>query len=133
MKSEWMTHKGKRFVYQDFRSFGIDAEGLRAELEAVDRLISLQTKNSVLALADLRDTVASRKVVEMFKESAARTKTQIRKQAVVGVTGIKRLLAEAVARFAQQPLALFDTVEEAKEWLVSDKEEAMTMIKVDKQ
>ena len=120
MKSAWMMHKGKRFIYCDFRDFGIEADGLNAEIEAADRLICKELEGSVLALADLRDTVASRKVVEMFKLSAARTRKNVRKQAVVGVTGIRKLLAEAVARFSEQPMHLFDSVEEAKDWLVTD-------------
>ena len=132
MKSEWMTHKGERFIYCDFTRFGIDVDGLRSEVEAADRQICLQTENSVLALADLRDTVASRKVVDLFKESAVRTKRHVRKQAVVGVTGIRRLLAEAVARFSRQPMVLFDTVEEARDWLVGNMEtEAGVRVDVD--
>ena len=60
MKSEWMTHKGERFIYCDFTRFGIDVDGLRSEVEAADKQICLQRENSVLALADLRETVASR-------------------------------------------------------------------------
>ena len=120
MKSEWKTYKGKRFIYCDFTDFGIDADALQVEIEAADRQICLQPENTVLALADLRNTVASRKVVDLFKHSASATRRHVRKQAVVGVTGIKRLLAEAVARFSSQPMVLFDTVDEAQEWLVVD-------------
>jgi hypothetical protein len=131
MKSEWMMHNGERFIYCDFTRFGIDVDGLRSEVEAADQLICLQTENSVLALADLRDTVASRKVVDLFKESAVRTKKHVRKQAVVGVTGIRRILAEAVARFSHQPMVLFDTVEEARDWLVGNIEAEAAGIKLD--
>ena len=131
MKSEWMTHKGERFIYCDFTRFGVDLEGLRAEVEAADIQICLERENSVLALADLRDTVASRKMVDLFKGSALRTKKHIRKQAVVGVTGIRRLLAGAVARFSRQPMVLFDTVEEARDWLVGNIEEAGIKLEVE--
>ena len=42
------------------------------------------------------------------------------KTAVVGVTGIQRILASAVARFSREPLNLFDSIDDAKEWLAGD-------------
>jgi hypothetical protein len=128
MKSQWMTHKGVTFIYCNFTDFHTDVEGLRAEVEAVDAKICRQPENTVLALADLTQTTASRKVVDLFKQSAARTKKHVRKQAVVGVTGIRKLLAQAVAQFSGQTLVLFDTVEAAKEWLVSDRTEGATWL-----
>jgi hypothetical protein len=110
-------------IYCNFTGFSTDVDALRVEVEAVDREICRESEGTVLALADLRDTVASRKVVELFKGSAARTKNHVRKQAVVGVTGIRRLLAEAVSRFSGQSMVLFDSVEEAKDWLASDQNE----------
>jgi hypothetical protein len=128
VKSEWITHKGVRLIYCNFQGFSTDVEGLQKEVEAVDREICRQLEGSVLALADLQGTVASKKVVELFKLSAARTRNHVRKQAVVGVTGIRRLLAEAVARFSGQSMMLFDTVEEAKDWLAIDQNRSGTPV-----
>ena len=128
MKSEWMTHKGKRLIYCDFTNFGLDVNGLRAEVEAVDKAMCREPEHSVLAVADLRGTVTTKQVVQLFKESATRTNKYVRKQAVVGVTGIRKILAQAVARFSGQSMALFDTVEEAKEWLACDDKKGGEMI-----
>jgi hypothetical protein len=129
MKSQWLTCKGKRIIYCDYRNFGTDVTSLQAEVEAVDEQMCQQPINSVLAVADLRGTVTSQKVVELFKQSTTRTNDYIRKQAVVGVSGIRKLLAQAVARFSGQTLVLFDTTEAAKEWLVSEKDEGGIALK----
>lgn len=121
MKSKWITHNGRRILYSDFSGFGRNTTALQAEVDAVDGEILREPKGSVLALADLRGTVTGTEVVDLFKKSAKRTNGYVRKQAVVGITGVQRILASAVARFSGQSLHLFDTVEEANEWLASDK------------
>ena len=50
------------------------------------------------------------------------------RHAIIGVTGIQKILARAVARFSGEELVLFDDIDEAKDWLVSgggDKGEAI--------
>ena len=121
-RSIWtLLPDGTRILYQDFRDFGRNVAALRAEVEAVDREICSQPADSVLALADLTGTVTSVEVVWLFKHSAAATRGYVRKQAVVGLTGVQSVLAQAVARFSGETLHLFDTPELATAWLASDK------------
>jgi hypothetical protein len=120
MKSRWETAHGKRFLYCDFSQFGTNVEALSAEVNAADDAILGEPKDSVLLIADLRGTVTSSAVVDLFKKSSARTKGYVRKQAIVGLTGIQKMLAQAVAWFSRETFVLFDTPEAAREWLVSD-------------
>jgi len=118
MKSTWSTHKGTQYFLADYSQFGRDVEGLRAEVDSGDAIIEKQPLDSVLVLVDLRNTVTSSQVVSMMKESATRTKGRVQKTAIIGVGGIQRILAAAVARFSREPLSLFDTIEDARDWLV---------------
>ncbi len=118
MKSRWTTYKGARVMYCDFSNFKSDVNGLRVEVEAVDREIIREPDASVLILVDMRNTVASGAAVELFKESAKLTNSHVKKQAVVGVSGFKRFLADVVARFSGQGMRLFDSEGEAMDWLV---------------
>ncbi|HEY0142297.1 MAG TPA: hypothetical protein VGF48_15470 [Thermoanaerobaculia bacterium] len=118
MKSEWIEHAGHRIIYCDFRNFARDVDALRIEVTETDDEITRQPPMSVLALIDVRGTTTSLEAVDVFKRSAARSKGFIIRQAVVGVAGIQKILAQAVARFSSEELHLFDTVEAAKEWLV---------------
>jgi len=120
MKSKWITYKGKKVFYCDYSNFQGDLQALRAENEAVDAIFCRQPEASVLSLSDVRNTIASAEMVELFKKSAGRTKPYAQKQAVVGISGIKRILADAVARFSGQAMSYFDDVESAKNWLVSE-------------
>ena len=117
MKSRWIVHKGVEILYGDFSGFQRNHEALRAEVEAADKEILRRPRGSVLSIADLTGTVTSREVVELFKQSATATKDHMRKQAVIGVKGVQKILAQGVAFFSGQSMHLFDTVDQAKEWL----------------
>lgn len=117
MKSKWITHDGARILYCDFRDFAHDVKALKTEVDEVDEEMLRQTPGSVLALADLHGTYTSSEGVNIFKESATRTKAAISKQAVVGISGIQKILAQGVAWFSGQSLHLFDDAEQALTWL----------------
>ena len=125
MKSHWITHKGERILYCDYRDYSLsDFEALKAELEEVEELLSQESEGSVLGLTDIRGSVASREVVALFKDSATRTARHIERQAVVGVTGIKKVLYDVVVRVSGQDARAFEDVEQAKDWLVEERESA---------
>jgi hypothetical protein len=120
MKSRWVRHKGVEILYGDFSHFERDVAGLRAEVAAADAEIFRRPRGSVLAIADLTNTVTSSEVVDLFKASAAATKDYMDKQAVVGITGFQKVLARGVAFFSGQSMRVFDSVAEAMDWLVGD-------------
>lgn len=117
MKSRWRRCNGVAVFHLDYAGFKHDVAALRVEVRAADDVIVGQPEGSVLVLIDLRDTVASGDVVQLFKESSAETTPHIRRHALLGVTGIKRFLADKVARLAGRPMRLFSTEEEALAWL----------------
>ena len=117
MKSKWITHDGARILYCDFRDFAHDVAALTAEVDEVDEEMLRQPPGSVLALADLHGTFTSAEGVTLLKMSATRTKDHISKQAVVGISGIQKILAQGVAWFSGQSLYLFDDAEQALAWL----------------
>ena len=119
MKSRWRHHNKVAFLHLDYANFKSDIEGLRAEVEAADAEMMHEPKGTVLVLIDLRDTVASAAVVQLFKESSAITTPYIRRHALIGISGMKRFLADKVARLAGKPMRLFKTEDAALDWLVS--------------
>lgn len=117
MKSRWMHQDGRRILYGDFSGFGRDVDALRAEVEAADRLICSEPHGSVLAIADLNGTVTSSEVVNLFKHSAALTRPYVHAQAVIGLNGLQKFLAQMVARVSGQGMRLFDSADDAAAWL----------------
>ena len=123
MQSRWRTWKGQELMHLDYSGFKNDFDALRREVTEADSIIVRQRLASVLVLIDLRDTVASSAVVNMFKQSAPQTSPYIRRHALIGVTGMKRFLAETVARIAGRRMRAFDTEEAAFEWLLDGAED----------
>lgn len=119
MKSSWREHNGARYFHADYSGFGRNVDALREEVNAADSQIEQSPPDSALVLVDIRHTVTSTEVVSLFKTSTARTKGHVAKTAIVGVTGVQKVLALAVVRFSREPLNLFNTVEEAREWLTA--------------
>lgn len=123
MRSEWIEYKDKKIFYQDFSNLFYNATAVKEELAEVQKIVLSQPKNSVLVLTDMRDTNVGRDLLPAMNAASAATKDFVRKTAVLGVTGVKRKLADLLTALTGQPLKYFDDIERAKEWLVEENEE----------
>jgi hypothetical protein len=120
MRSKWIEHNGKKIFYQDFSGHFFNSVPARAELSEVQEVVVREPLNSVLVLTDLRDTQVDSSLVSAMNTASARTKTHVRKVAVIGVGGVKRTLGDLLSRLTGQPLMYFNTEEDAKEWLARE-------------
>jgi hypothetical protein len=121
MKSLWITHKGAQILHLHYDHFGDDSDALQAEVNEGHHEVMKQPLNSVLELVDLTDTVGSKRNVEILKAAVAESKAHIRKVAVIGISGIRQLIVQGVARITGMGFTLFDDEEKAKDWLVGEK------------
>jgi hypothetical protein len=120
MRSEWIEYNDKKIFYQDFSKLFYNASAVKAELEEVQKIVIAQPKGSVLILTDMRDTNVGRELLPAMNAASAATKDHVKKTAVLGVTGVKRKLADLLSSLTGQPLKYFDDMETAKKWLVSE-------------
>jgi hypothetical protein len=120
MKSRWITYKGKRIFFVDLSGFGRHPDALREELVQAEAAAYREPEGSLLVLTDVRDTILSSEVMDFVKQSSARATKHIRKEAIIGMTGIRQVLLDAVSRFSGRRFTVFDDVEVAKDWLVSE-------------
>ena len=119
MKSRWITHKGQKILYIDYSNFGGDLAGLETEMNAVVALIIQQPEESVIGLTDLRGTTFSTEVVQLIKSGGSQIAKHLasKRHALVGITGIRMVLYQAITRVLGEAPKLFDDVEQAKDWL----------------
>lgn len=89
------------------------AEVERVHSEARANLAGTRAK----VLVDVRGTLMSSDAVRALKESTRSNSSIVEKTAVVGITGVKKILADAIARFSGTNTKYFDTKEDALEWL----------------
>lgn len=120
MRSHWIEYNGKQIFYQDFSKLFFNSAAVKAELEEVQKIVKSQPPDSVLVLSDFRDTNIGSDLLPALNTASAATKAHVHKTAVLGVTGIKRKLADLLTALTGQPLKYFDDVEAAKKWLVED-------------
>jgi hypothetical protein len=109
-------------LYIDFSNFGKDFIALSKEVSAVLSVFEQQPVESVLCLADFRDTDVSRGVTALIKGSAPQIGPHVRKAAIIieEASGFKSLIVTALARVGGRGAILFDDVEQARDWLVGD-------------
>jgi hypothetical protein len=120
MRSNWIEHKGKKIFYQDFSKHFYNSGAVQAELEEVQKVVMSQPLNSVRVLSDFRDTNVGSDLLSAMNTASAATKVYVNKTAVLGVTGMKRKLADLLTALTGQPLKYFDDIEAAKNWLAED-------------
>ncbi len=118
MQSEWITHKDNLIFFTNLSGFRSDVEALGRELDECGVVARQQPENSVLLLVDVRDTVGSAEAVQLLKNSTVRTKKHVRKTAVIGVSGYRKVLLDAINRFSGRNITAFDDLDAAKDWLV---------------
>ena len=76
--------------------------------------------NSALTVTDVHDLSYSIPIVEKFKETTAMTKNYSKHQTITGVDGVtKKMLLNAISTFSGITFPIFDSREEAMEWLVN--------------
>jgi len=120
MRSVWIEHKGKKIFYQDFSKNFYNAPAVKAELTEVQKVVIAEPKDSVLVLSDFRDTTVGSELLSSMNAASAATKAYVHKTAVLGVTGMKRKLADLLTALTGQSLKYFDDMEAAKNWLVEE-------------
>lgn len=120
MRSYWIEHNGRKIFYQDFSKLFFNSTAVKAELDEVQKIVKAEPKDSVLVLTDMRDTNVGSDLLPAMNAASAATKDHVRKTAVLGVTGVKRKLADLLTSLTGQPLKYFDDIDSAKNWLAED-------------
>jgi hypothetical protein len=118
MHSKWIEHKGKKIFYQDFSKQFYNSNAVKTELSEVQHVVMSEPLHSVLVLSDFRDTNVGSDLLSAMNSASAATKAHVQKTAVLGVTGMKRKLADLLTALTGQPLKYFDDIASAKDWLV---------------
>jgi hypothetical protein len=114
-KVGFITYLDKQILLLDFS--GTPEEILPAIKEA-RMMVATQPHNSVLTLTDVSDSQFNNDVRESLKALTLHNKPYVKAAAVVGVTGLKKVLLSVVMKFSGRNLVTFNSLDEAKNWLV---------------
>lgn len=119
MRSKWVNYQGYPIFYQDFSGHDqLNSAAVLQELAAVQAVVLQQPPHSLLVLADFRNTQIGKELMDRLTESSRLTQLHVKKTAVLGVTGPKRILAGMLASLTGQRFTMFDHQIQALDWLI---------------
>jgi len=112
---QFIHHRGAEILFLDFSRCSIEEASVL--IEAAAAVIQSRPLQSLLTLTDVTDIRFDPQLSQRMKEFTAHNRPYVRAAAVLGVTGLKKILFEAVMIFSGRKLHTFATSEEAKSWL----------------
>ena len=112
----FVEHKGRQILFHDFSNL-LKVEDALAAIAESRAIVRKQPPNSVLTLTEVTGSRFNREIVEALKELTKGNKPHVKAGAIVGMTGIQRVVYIAVTQFTGRRLPTFDTVLEAKDYL----------------
>lgn len=115
----FITHDGKEILLLDFS--GLKSNEAIALIEPAKAVISKKPQNSVLTLTDVTDVRFNEDLSRKMVEFTTHNKPYVRAAAVVGITGLKQVIFNAVVALSKRNLSTFDTRDDAKKWLVAQR------------
>jgi len=114
----WIKHKEKPILLLDYSNFLNSDETIRT-ISEVNEYIKKLGVYDILLLVDVRNSYANEKmVVDALKQNALIVKPYVKKAAVVGVTYTQEVILTVVNMFSSLGLKPFDTINNAKHWLI---------------
>lgn len=114
---KFITHQDREILYLDFSNSKAD-EVLKI-IEDAKEVIRTKPEKSILTLTDVTNARFNDEVGASMKQFAAHNKPYVRAGAVVGITGLKKIIFGAVMAFSKRNLESFDDIEAAKRWLAA--------------
>jgi len=115
-KIQFIEHKGKKILNLDFSG---GPELALKTIQKAGEVVSSQPKKSLRTLIDVSDVSWNAESVKALKNLAKNDEPYVMASAVVGVTGLKKVLLSAVKRFSGREFMLFDDVPTALDWLAT--------------
>lgn len=114
-----VVHDSKQIIDLEFRDCDMDqALQVIAEGAKVIRALPLR---SALILSDFTNATHDARLSLSLGQFMVGNEPCVKASAAVGVTGMKRVLFDAVMKFSGRNLPIFDTVDQAKDWLAAQK------------
>lgn len=116
----FIHHKGTRILFVDFSNASTDEVLMAIDVARVT--IKEEEKNSVLVLTDATNGRFDRRVTQALRDYANQNEPFVKASAIVGVSGIQKVVLSALVMLTGRKFMVFDDMGEAKDWLVESQE-----------
>jgi hypothetical protein len=117
-RTRFIAHRGMEILLYDFAGLDDVEEGLRVVQAARPRILG-RPPVSVRTLVNVKDARFDTRIARALQDLARHNKPFVLASAVVGLSGLQRVILQAVMRATRRTFATFDDVEQAKDWLAA--------------
>jgi hypothetical protein len=117
-RTHFIRHKGTPVLLYDFAGVDDVDLGLRIVQAARPKILGHPPK-SVRTLVTVQGSKFDTRIARAVQELARHNKPYVLASAIVGLSGLQRVILTAVMRATGRTFATFDDVEQAKDWLVA--------------
>jgi hypothetical protein len=111
-----IQHKGKTIISLDFSNLPKE-EFVKMVKEVMD-FMGRQQPGSCLTLSNLANVRFEAESVKAIKELAEFDKLYVKAGALLGIEGLQKVAYASVMIFSKRKMPIFDTLEQAMDWLV---------------
>ncbi|MGD8352845.1 MAG: hypothetical protein PVJ01_01665 [Pseudomonadota bacterium] len=116
-RARFIEHNGVRIVYLDFSD--CTTEEAKEVIDEAKPLIRKEPLKSVLTLTYTDGGRFDGEVISALKEFTKGNEPYVKAAAVVGITGLQKIVLDAVSFFSSRGFATFDEAEKAKDYLIT--------------
>src|SRR5690554_5497832 len=106
---KWIEHKGKRILSLDYSN--LPSEDLTPMQNEVARVVTKEPPNSVVYLTDVSNFKFSMKTLNQFNQLANVTKPHDKIVAILGATGLIKVMYDGYAKLFGKPIRAFNSRE----------------------
>ena len=114
-RARFIEHRGKKIFLLDCTNASF--EEVHAVADECARQVRIQPPNSVLTLTLAGGGKFGPETIHKLKELTKGNKPYVKASAVVGITGLYKVVISAVSLFSERRFHMFDDIEEAKNFL----------------
>ena len=114
-----VTYNGKEIFLMDVSHFRLpERVAFKRHVDHAKKVIQGQPLKSVLIITDITDTNFDTDIVKTFKEYAKHNNPYIKASALVGLSGMQKVIFYAVKTFTGRDFYIAKNFADAQEWLV---------------
>jgi len=115
---EMIIHKGKSVYCMDFTDLKDETE-IKRIIDTSAEFIRSRPLKSVLSLTDLHGMHFNSTIKDLFSTFISGNKPHIKASAVVGLSGLQRIIYNGIMKITGRDIRSFDNINVAKDWLIS--------------
>ena len=116
----FITHRGKQVLLVDYTDLHDEDEIIKI-IEQREFMVDSQPKHSVLTVIIVTGAKFNKEALTRAKEANVYDLPYVRRAALVGVSEQQKAAVDAVGMFAKRHWEMFETLDEALDWIVKEK------------